>query len=91
MERDEQPSPPLRIPNRIFAVDHEPVGVRVTPYHKPHAIRKILNALYPEEVNIIRGSPFGKLVEIIRGFVLSLQLKMVEAIPTLTEVVNGDG
>ncbi|KAL0864470.1 hypothetical protein Bca101_043588 [Brassica carinata] len=55
------------------------------PYHKPHAIRQILNALYPEEVNIIRGSPFGKLVEIgekpsfsgrFGRFIISRQLKV---------------
>ncbi|CAN6981109.1 unnamed protein product, partial [Brassica rapa subsp. trilocularis] len=47
----------------IFAVGHEPVGVKVTPYHKPYAIRQILNALDLEEVDTIKGSPFGKLVE----------------------------
>ncbi|CAN7127414.1 unnamed protein product, partial [Brassica rapa subsp. narinosa] len=55
-------APPLRISDRFFAVGHEPVGVRVTPYHKPYAIRQILNALDPEEVDTVRGSPFGKLV-----------------------------
>ncbi|KAH0891632.1 hypothetical protein HID58_054061 [Brassica napus] len=64
MEEEDLSFPPLRIPDRIFAVDHEPVGVRVTPYHKPYAIRKILNALDPEEVDTIRGSSFGKLIEI---------------------------
>nr|VDD23514.1 unnamed protein product [Brassica rapa] len=64
MEEEDRSSPPLRIPDRIFAVDHEPVGVRVTPYHKPYAIRQILNALDPEEVDTIRGSSFGKLIEI---------------------------
>ncbi|XP_048598062.1 uncharacterized protein LOC106430637 [Brassica napus] len=56
MEEEDRSSLPLRIPDRIFAVDHEPVGVRVTPYHKPYAIRQILNALDPEEVDTIRGS-----------------------------------
>lgn len=64
MEGDEHSAPPLRIPDRIFAVGHEPVGVRVTPYHKPHDIRQILNTLDPKEVHTITGSPFGKLVEI---------------------------
>ncbi|CAN7015264.1 unnamed protein product [Brassica oleracea var. botrytis] len=36
MEEDDLSSPPLCIPDRIFAVGHEPVGVRVTPYHKHH-------------------------------------------------------
>ncbi|CAN7059631.1 unnamed protein product [Brassica oleracea var. botrytis] len=64
MEEEDRSSPPLRIPDRIFAVDHEPVGVRVTPYHKPYAIRQILNTLDPEEVDTIRGSSFGKLIVI---------------------------
>ncbi|KAL0774852.1 hypothetical protein Bca101_040004 [Brassica carinata] len=83
MEEEDRSSPPLRIPDRIFAVDHEPVGVRVTPYHKPYAIRQILNALDPEEVDTIRGSSFGKLIEIGRSllspgrfgrFIISRQL-----------------
>lgn len=64
MEEEEHVPPPLRIPDRIFAAGEEPVGVRVTPYHKPYAIRKILNAFDPEEVETIRASPFRKLVEI---------------------------
>ncbi|CAG7865342.1 unnamed protein product, partial [Brassica rapa] len=64
IEGDEHSATPLRIPGRIFAVEHEPVGFRITPYHKPYAIRQILNALDPEEVDTIRGSPFGELVEI---------------------------
>ncbi|KAG2331939.1 hypothetical protein Bca4012_018476 [Brassica carinata] len=63
MEREDHLPPLLRIPDRIFAVGHEPVGVKVTPYHKPHAIRQILKTLDPEEVGTIRDSPFGKLVE----------------------------
>lgn len=63
----------------------EPVGVRVTPYHKPHAIRQILNALHPDEVDTIRSSPFGKPVEIadkpsfsgrFGRFIISRQLKV---------------
>ncbi|CAN7135826.1 unnamed protein product [Brassica rapa subsp. narinosa] len=64
MEEEDHSSPPLRILDRIFAVGHEPVGVRVTPYHKPYAIRQILNDLDPEEVDTIRGLSFGKLLEI---------------------------
>ena len=85
MERDKLSAPPLRIPDRIFAMGHEPVGVRVTPYHKPYAIRQILNTLDPEEVDTIRGSPFGKLVEFSEKpsfsgrfgrFIISRQLKV---------------
>ncbi|CAG7906886.1 unnamed protein product, partial [Brassica rapa] len=48
----------------MFALGEEPVGVTVTPYHKPTCIRKILNALEPDEVQFIRETQFGKLVEI---------------------------
>ncbi|CAN6977211.1 unnamed protein product, partial [Brassica rapa subsp. trilocularis] len=64
IEGDEHSVTPLRIPGRIFEVGHEPVGFMITSYHKPYAIRQILNALDPEEVDTIRGSPFGELVEI---------------------------
>ena len=60
---DESPSP-LRFPPRMFALGEEPVGVTVTPYHKPTCIRKILNAFEPDEVQSIRETQFGKLVEI---------------------------
>ncbi|KAL0853950.1 hypothetical protein Bca101_059102 [Brassica carinata] len=85
MEGEENSPPPLTLPQRIFAVGSEPVGVRVTPYHKPHAIRQILNSLDPEEVDAIRSSPFGKLVEIadkpsfsgrFGRFIISRQLKV---------------
>lgn len=65
MEGEDNSPPPLFVPKRIFAVSSEPVGIRVTPYHKPHAIIQILNSLYAEEVNTIRALPFGKLVEIV--------------------------
>ncbi|KAG2254183.1 hypothetical protein Bca52824_084319 [Brassica carinata] len=85
MEGEDNSPPPLTLPQRIFAVGSEPVGVRVTPYHKPHAIRQILNSLDPEEVDAIRSSPFGKLVEIadkpsfsgrFGRFIISRQLKV---------------
>ncbi|KAF8051980.1 hypothetical protein N665_1633s0002 [Sinapis alba] len=85
MEDEELQPPPLQIPCRIFAAGEEPVGVRVTPYHKPYAIRQILNALDVEEVETIKASPFGKLVEIgekpsfsgrFGRFIISRQLKV---------------
>ncbi|XP_056860028.1 uncharacterized protein LOC108832931 [Raphanus sativus] len=85
MEGEDDSPSPLTLPPRIFAVGSEPVGVRVTPYHKPHAIRQILNALNPDEVDTIRSSPFGKLVEIadkpsfsgrFGRFIISRQLKV---------------
>ncbi|CAN7022104.1 unnamed protein product, partial [Brassica rapa subsp. trilocularis] len=61
MEDDEHTAPPIRIAYRIFTIGEEPIGVRITLYLKPYAIWQILNA---EEVDTIRGSPFGKIVEI---------------------------
>ncbi|KAF8092049.1 hypothetical protein N665_0426s0007 [Sinapis alba] len=58
----ETPTPSF--PHRLFAVGEEPLGIRVTPYHKPSCISKILNALEEEEIDCIRQSPFGKLIEI---------------------------
>ncbi|KAJ4917104.1 hypothetical protein Rs2_02654 [Raphanus sativus] len=77
--------PNCRLPERLFAVGEEPTGVRVTPYHKAGAIRSILNALDPEEVEHIRASPFGRLVEIadkpsfsgrFGRYIISRQLKV---------------
>ncbi|KAG5386085.1 hypothetical protein IGI04_037555 [Brassica rapa subsp. trilocularis] len=81
---DEPPSPPP-FPPRMFALGDEPVGV--TPYHKPTCIRKILNALEPDEAQTIRETQFGKLVEIadkpsfsgrFGRFLLSRQLKVAK-------------
>ncbi|KAF2609390.1 hypothetical protein F2Q68_00045012 [Brassica cretica] len=51
-------------PSRMFVVGEEPLGIRVTPYHKPSCITKILNASGEDEVRVIMEFPFGKLVEI---------------------------
>ncbi|KAL0795910.1 hypothetical protein Bca101_067287 [Brassica carinata] len=45
------------IQERMFAFGDEPVGVRVTPYHKAFAIRKILRALDEDEIAFLRRSP----------------------------------
>ncbi|CAN7018343.1 unnamed protein product [Brassica oleracea var. botrytis] len=63
-ENDSTRRPPCLLPERIFAVGEEPASVRVTPYHKEGAIRHILAVLDPDEVEHIRVSLFGKLVEI---------------------------
>ncbi|KAF8118675.1 hypothetical protein N665_0003s0050, partial [Sinapis alba] len=72
---------------RIFAAGEEPAGVRVTPYHKAYGIRKILNALDPKEVDLVRLSPFGKMVEIADKptfsgrfglYIISRQLKVTK-------------
>lgn len=87
MEEEKHPVPPIRIHDRIFVATKELVGVRVTPDHKPYAIRKIINALNAKEVNTIRASPFGKLVEIgeepsfsrrFGRFIISRQLKVTK-------------
>ncbi|CAN6898132.1 unnamed protein product [Brassica oleracea] len=87
MDQTEEPPPPLPLPPRMFAVGDERVGVRVTPYHKPLCIHRILNALDADEVQIIRETPFGKLVEIadkptfsgrFGRFLLSRQLKVAK-------------
>ncbi|KAJ4866799.1 hypothetical protein Rs2_51671 [Raphanus sativus] len=84
-EPDGTRRPPCRLPERLFAVGEEPAGVRVTPYHKAGAIREILNALDPAEVDHIRSSPFGRLIEIadkpsfsgrFGRYILSRQLKV---------------
>ncbi|KAL0734572.1 hypothetical protein Bca4012_010782 [Brassica carinata] len=54
--------PPYQLPHRIFAIGGEPIRVRVTPYHKPCAIPRILNTLDPDEVKLSRVSPFGNKV-----------------------------
>ncbi|KAF8095197.1 hypothetical protein N665_0339s0066 [Sinapis alba] len=64
MESEASQTPFLDIPERIFAAREEPAGVRVTPYHKACGIRQILNALDPEEVDLVRLTPFGKMVGI---------------------------
>ncbi|CAN7062783.1 unnamed protein product, partial [Brassica oleracea var. botrytis] len=64
MDHIDESLPPLPLPPRMFALGEDPEGVRVTPYHKPTCIRKILNTLGPDEVRRIKETPFGKLVEI---------------------------
>ncbi|CAF2269431.1 unnamed protein product [Brassica rapa] len=54
MENLTEVEPSLAIPERMFAFGEEPVGVRVTPYHKPFAINKILSALEDDEVDVLR-------------------------------------
>ena len=86
-ENDGRRRPPCLLLERIFAVGEEPAGVRVTPYHKACAIRQILDVLDPDEVEHIRVSPFGKLVEIadkpsfsrrFGRYIISRQLKVAK-------------
>ncbi|KAF3494650.1 hypothetical protein DY000_02056947 [Brassica cretica] len=57
MDHSDESLPPLPHPPRMFALGEEPEGVRVTPYHKPTCILKILNALGPDEVRRIKETP----------------------------------
>lgn len=85
MENRREVESSQRIPERMFALGEEPVGVRVTPYHKPFAISNILRALEKDEVEALRRSPFGRLVEIAEKptfsgrfgrYIISRQLKV---------------
>ncbi|XP_009123716.1 uncharacterized protein LOC103848589 [Brassica rapa] len=59
------------IPDMLFAGGEEPVGVRVLTYQSSSALKRIFNALEEEEVDIIRRSSFGKLIEIAEKPVFS--------------------
>ncbi|KAG5397792.1 hypothetical protein IGI04_019606, partial [Brassica rapa subsp. trilocularis] len=68
----------------MFAAGEEPVGVRVLTYQSSSSLKRIFNALDKEELNIIRRSSFGKLIEIadkpvfsgrIARYLFSRQLK----------------
>ncbi|CAF1930170.1 unnamed protein product [Brassica napus] len=69
----------------MFADGEEPVGVRVLTYQSSWSINSILNALHEDEIQYLRSSPFGKIVEIAEKpafsrrfarFMLSRQLKV---------------
>ncbi|KAG2299895.1 hypothetical protein Bca52824_036367 [Brassica carinata] len=57
-----QPMKP--IPEMMFAPGEEPVGVRVLTYQSSGAIKRILNSLEAEEIDVIRETSFGKIVDI---------------------------
>lgn len=73
------------LPKRLFAIGHEPVGLRVSPYHKPGALSHILDSLEEDEVDVLKRSPFGKFLELadktpysgrLGRYMLSRQLKV---------------
>lgn len=75
----------IELPDMMFADSEEPVGVRVLTYQSSRAINNILNALHEEEIQYLRSTPFGKIVEIadkpafsgrFARFLLSRQLKV---------------
>lgn len=59
------------IPDMMFAPGEEPVGIRVLTYHSSSALKRIFSALDAEEIEVIRGSSFGKLVDIAEKPVFS--------------------
>lgn len=87
---------PLRaIPPMIFAVGEEPVGVRVLTYLSSGAITRIYNALEEEEVQIIRQSSFGKIMDLVdkpvfsgrfARYILSRQLKTKKKTRSLVQI-----
>lgn len=77
--------PEVELPPMMFAEGEEPVGVRVLTYQSSRAINNIINSLNEEEIQYLRESSFGKLVEIAEKpafsgrfarFLLSRQLKV---------------
>lgn len=54
----------LLVPDIIFADGEEAVSVRVLTYQSSRAINFVLNALDEDEIQTIRLTVFGKLVEI---------------------------
>ncbi|CAG7901120.1 unnamed protein product [Brassica rapa] len=69
----------------MFADGEEPVGVRVLTYQSSRIINTVLNSLHEDEIQYLRASSFGKLVEIAEKpafsgrfarFLLSRQLKV---------------
>lgn len=77
----------VQLLDRIFAVGHELVGVRVTAYGPIKGIWYILNALDEDEREVIQNSSFGKFVSLTEKpsysnrfgrFLLSRQLKVLK-------------
>ncbi|KAF8080105.1 hypothetical protein N665_0974s0001 [Sinapis alba] len=75
----------MELPDSMFADGEEPVGVRVLTYQSSRSINNILNAVHEDEIQYLRSTPFGKIVEIAEKpafsgrftrFMLSRQLKV---------------
>uniref|UniRef100_A0A0D3E8L6 GRF-type domain-containing protein n=1 Tax=Brassica oleracea var. oleracea TaxID=109376 RepID=A0A0D3E8L6_BRAOL len=74
------------LPRRMFALGHEPVGLRVSPYHKPGALGHIIDSLEEGEIEVLKRSPFGRFLELadktpysghLGRYKLSRQLKVL--------------
>ncbi|KAL0749493.1 hypothetical protein Bca101_031496 [Brassica carinata] len=48
----------------MFALGHEPVGLRVSPYHKSGALGHIIDSLEEGEIEVLKRSPFGRFLEL---------------------------
>ena len=77
----------LPIPEMMFAAGEEPVGVRVLTYQSSRTINHILNSLEEDEIQTLRMSLFGKIVDIAEKpdfsgrfvrYILSRQIKSGE-------------
>ncbi|CAF1709408.1 unnamed protein product, partial [Brassica napus] len=73
------------LPEMMFAEGEEPVGVRVLTYQSSRALNTILEALDDDEIESLKRTSFGKLVEIsekpafsgrFARYLLSRQLKV---------------
>ncbi|KAL0898724.1 hypothetical protein Bca101_082685 [Brassica carinata] len=64
LPKDEVTDEVLPIPEMMFAAGEEPVGVRVLTYQSSRAINHIFNSLEEDEIQTLRMSPFGKIVDI---------------------------
>uniref|UniRef100_A0A0D3D3T4 Ubiquitin-like protease family profile domain-containing protein n=1 Tax=Brassica oleracea var. oleracea TaxID=109376 RepID=A0A0D3D3T4_BRAOL len=73
------------LPRRMFALGHEPVGLRVSPYHKPGALGHIIDSLEEGEIEVLKRTHFGKFLELadktpysgrLGRYMLSRQLKV---------------
>ncbi|KAF3590719.1 hypothetical protein DY000_02021321 [Brassica cretica] len=73
------------LPRRMFALGHEPVGLRVSPYHKPGALGHIIDSLEEGEIEVLKRSHFGRFLELadktpysgrLGRYMLSRQLKV---------------
>ncbi|XP_048611398.1 uncharacterized protein LOC106374023 [Brassica napus] len=76
------------LPRRMFALGHEPVGLRVSPYHKPDALCHTIDSLEEGKIEVLKRSPFGRFLELadktpysghLGRYMLSRQLKEVTA------------
>ncbi|KAL0770565.1 hypothetical protein Bca101_035716 [Brassica carinata] len=68
----------------MFALGHEPVGLRVSPYHKPDALCHTIDSLEEGKIEVLKRSPFGRFLELadktpysghLGRYMLSRQLK----------------